>query len=424
MGRKVKTEKRQERRIFKRIILVVSSLICSLAAFEVFFIRFFPQKTYSFLYNNAIACFEKSEVTVFTLKPNCTIPFIDFETEEQFTTRTNSFGYRGEDFEIKKKTGEKRILVEGDSFILGFGVRDKDLLTSHLEQGLKKLSWHHPLSNAKVINAGYAGGFGPDGYYLHLKTEGITLKPDLVVFAVFVYNDFSDIDNNEWIGGGEFGEPVKVVSKTTTVDERGNLIPISTPFVYRILWLRDSHTAIFASNALTDTTRFFQRAYDRIRFKIKAPVMPTGEAKDSSIFGPHTNVCVFGDLCHRRTRHLFDDFLSTVKASKELIDREHSDGRKHLVVLIIPADFQIYPEAQKKHGDSGLPLNAAEIESPNPQRRLEEMFEKENIPYIDLLPAFRNSREKLYDIKDGHWNAKGHEKAADEILKWMEGNYK
>src|SRR3990167_1069115 len=103
----------------KRIILLSGSLVLSLLLTEIILANYFPQKTYSSLYKNAIACFAESEVAVFTLKPDCLIPFSDFETNEPFSTKTNSLGYRGENFEITKRQGEKRILIEGDSFILG-----------------------------------------------------------------------------------------------------------------------------------------------------------------------------------------------------------------------------------------------------------------------------------------------------------------
>ena len=148
----------------KRIIAAIISLVLTLILAEFLLARFLPQKTYSAAYKNAISCFAKSETIVFALKPNCTFSFTDYDTNEVFTTRTNNLGYRGRDFEIKKPAGEKRVLFAGDSFILGFGVKDADTVTSILEEKLGKTNSANALKGAKVINAGYAGGFGPDGY--------------------------------------------------------------------------------------------------------------------------------------------------------------------------------------------------------------------------------------------------------------------
>lgn len=409
----------------KHIIIAIVSLFVSLVLVEFFLSRFLPQKTYSAAYKNAIACFEESDMTVFTLKPKCTFSFTDFDTEEFFSTRTNALGYRDKDFDIKKKAGEKRILFLGDSFILGFGVKDDGVVTSILEDKLKKSGTVNFLSGARVINAGYAGGFGPDGYYLHLKNEGMKLTPDLVVFSIFVFNDFSDMEDNEWIGVGKYGEPEKVVSKTTIVDKDGHLMPITLPLVYRIPIIRESHLAVFAQSAFKAVWAKLIHYYDRVRFKIKPPVMPTGDAKDSSLPGVYESSCIFRETCHRRTLHLYTDLFSTILASKNLLQSESYDDKPRFVVLLIPVEFQIYPDTLYKYkSDDGIPTNSAAIENPNPQRRIKEMLDWEKIPYIDLLPVFRKSKDRLYFVKDGHWNRKGHEVVAEEIVKWIKENNK
>ena len=408
----------------RRVILLSASLLFSVFAAEFILGKFYPQKTYSALYKNSISCFAKSAVTVFTLKPNCTIPFTDFDTNETIKTQTNNLGYRGSDFPIVKPPGEKRILLEGDSFILGFGVKDQDVISSQLENQLEKINKTYSLAGAKVINAGYAGGFGPDGYFLHLKTAGVILKPDLVAFSVFVYNDLSDIGNDEWIGLGRWGEPEKVVSKTTTVDDGGRLIPLSIPLVYRIPLLRDSQVAVFTANTVGKIVPFIRHVYDKIRFAVRKPVTPTGEARDSNFLGAYDSFCIFGDSCHRQTMHLFSDLLTTIKASDSLINNLYKDTRPHFLVMLIPADFQLYPESLKKYNDSGIPYTAASQADPNPQRRIKEMLTKEKIPYLDLLPEFRKSTERLYFKNDGHWNRNGHQLAADLLAKWIEENYR
>ncbi len=410
--------------IKKRIAVAVFSLIFTLVATEFLFSHFLPQKTYSSVYKNAISCFDKSETTVFRLKPNCSFPLTNYETKEVFTTRTNFLGYRGEDFDIKKPVGEKRIMISGDSFILGFGVKDGEVITSILEEKLRKISPANLLKGAKVINAGYAGGFGPDGYYLHLKNTGIKLEPDLVIFSIFVFNDFSDMKNNEWIGAGKYGQPQKVISKTIFVDEKGNLLPIGIPLVYRLPIVREIHLAIFTENAVSKIKERINHYVDRIQFKINPPVMPTGDARDSNLPAAYERSCIFGEVCHRQNLHLYSDLLSTILASRELVESQFTDGKLHFVVLIIPADFQIYPDVLAKYQDTtGIPLNAAEIENPNPQKKIKELLAWEKIPYIDLLPVFRENKNRLYFIEDGHWNTKGHAAAAEEIEKWIKKNY-
>lgn len=408
----------------KKIIILLVSLLITLLLAELLLSRFFPQKTYATLLKNNNNCFKPSPFAVFELKPNCTLKFQNYDTNESFDVKINSLGYRGDEFPLAKNLSEKRILLEGDSFILGFGVKDNEIISYDLEQLLKN-DKSNTFQNTKVINAGYAGGFGPDGYYLHLKNKGIKLGPDLVVFSVFVYNDFSDIENSEWIGMSEFGEPKKVVSKTVRVDDEGYLLPLTTPLIYRLPYLRESHLAILIANALRKIPPRLQYVYDKIRFKIKPPTMPTSEASDSGFLGAHTGSCLYSLKCHRKTMHLFSDLMTVVKASKTFSNREYIDGRPHFVVLIIPADFQIYKDSITKYkDDAGIPYDAAVISDPNPQKRLKQMLDAEKIPYLDLLPAFRTLGKRAYFEEDGHWNALGHKIAAEELAKWITTNYK
>jgi len=407
----------------KRLFVVLASIVISLFLGEFLLARFYPQKTYSAAFKNAIACFDKSETVAFTLKPNCTFSFTDFDTKETFSTRTNNLGYRGNDFAIKKPDGEKRILIEGDSFILGFGVKDGDLVSQRLANLLKDTKAPRSFSQAKVINAGYAGGFGPDGYFLHLKKRGMMLEPNLVVFSVFVYNDLTDMYHDQWIGAGKFGEPVRVVSKTTKVDDGGHLVSISTPLIYKLPILRESNLAVITAQGIESMRAKIAHLYDRIRYKIKPPEVPSADATDENIPGVYFSQCIYQEICHRQVMHLFADLTTTIKASNYLASGQFTDGKPHFVVMLIPADFQLYPDTLAKYHDDGIPPDIKDQEDPNPQRRIKDILDKEKIPYIDLLPIFRKSEERLYFASEEHWNSAGHEAAADALYKWIEEKY-
>lgn len=408
-----------------RIFLAVFSLILSLFFAEKLIERYFPQKTYTRAYKSANSCFSKSDVTVFTLKSSCTMRFDDYDTGEKFETRINNLGYRGEDFDLLKKYGGKRILVAGDSFILGFGVKDGDLMTTRLENKLKNNTLFTPLNNAKVINAGYAGGFGPDGYYLHLKNYGIKLAPDLVVFSIFVFNDFSDMADNEWYGTGEFGQPKKVVSRTTYVDDRGHLLPKTIPWIYKIPMVRESNLAIASFEGGQRLVKLMKHYSDRIKYKLIKPEFATGEASDSNLPGIYTSSCLFASDCHRQTMHWFNDLMAVVSASEKITKQQAMGESPGFLVLLIPVEFQIYEDALAKfRTDDGIPADIVKEKDPNPQKRMKELLDREKIPYIDLLPVMRNNKERLTFKSDGHWNSKGHEVVAEEIYKWIMENYK
>lgn len=412
----------KKKTILLNITVCLFSLVVTGILLELIFARFYPQKTYNSLLKNNNNCFQKSDFAVFELKPNCSMIFQNYHTKESFSVKTNSIGYRGNEFSLNKNPNEKRILLEGDSFILGFGVKDDKVISTRLEELLNNKN--NPFAQAKVINAGYAGGFGPDGYFLHLKNKGIKLDPDLVVFSVFVYNDFSDLANSNWLGTGIFGEPQKVISNTTIVDKNGYLVSKSSPFIYQIPFFRNSHLIIFFSNQINHIKVKMKYYVDKIRFKIVKPAVPSGQASDDNVLGPLVTRCLFWDSCHRQTLHLYSDLLSVVKASKKLTDDLYQDNKTHFLVVLIPADFQIYPEDYKKYQeDTGLSSDIASFTDPNPQQRLKEMLTKDKIAFLDLLPVFRNNQNRAYYAQDGHWNALGHQIAAEELAKWIKNNY-
>lgn len=361
--------------------------------------KYYPQQTYSASYAHTVDCFKNSDYLIFEVKPNCNFKFRVFDKKEVIETQVNSEGLRDDEVELTKKSGEKRILLLGDSFILGWSVQDKDVSANILEKKLGK-PWN-------VINAGYAGAMGPDGYFLYLKNKGIKLNPDLVIFSVYVYNDFTDINDNEWIGLGKYGEPEKLVSKKLYVDKNGVLLPRKMPLIYKLPGLKNSHLAVLVYKSLVRVNR-------RI----------IGIVKDKERGENLLSLCVFADNCGRETFGIYNDILAVIKASRDLVEGNFKDGKIHFLVMIIPADFQINSNLKEKYKeDSGIPDNAVEIGEPYPQKRLKEMLIAEKIAYFDLLPSFRNAKENLYYPTDGHWNSEGHKLAAEELYNWINKNY-
>ena len=65
----------------------------------------------------------------------------------------------------------------------------------------------------------------------------------MTVFGVFVYNDFTDMGDDEWIGAGKYGEPKKVVSRKINVSD-GRLLPVDLPAIYKLPILKNSNLAV------------------------------------------------------------------------------------------------------------------------------------------------------------------------------------
>ena len=73
----------------------------------------------------------------------------------------------------------------------------------------------------------------------------------------------------------------------------------------------------------------------------------------------------------------------------------------------VPILFVMIPTIEQVYVGRGTVREDFDLEKP--QRVLSEFFDREGIPYVDLLPGFRQSaaHEDLYFWSDQHWNVAG-----------------
>jgi hypothetical protein len=135
-----------------------------------------------------------AENTAFKLSDN---PILGYELREnanysdrEFSerSRTNSHGQWDIERSFEKPAGTKRIIVLGDSVVLGGDVYDfHDNMTLQLE---KRLSH----SNVEVLNFGVTG-YSTRAEIELLQTKGLKYDPDLVLL-LFVQNDYMNFNND------------------------------------------------------------------------------------------------------------------------------------------------------------------------------------------------------------------------------------
>lgn len=101
--------------------------------------------------------------------------------------RTNKLGFRDDKADVPaNRPSELRLIVLGDSFTVSGGVDYDRIYTSVLDKRLKET-----LPNANVINLA-VGGYNIIQYDLVLQEVGLSLAPDVIVVAVFPFNDLSN----------------------------------------------------------------------------------------------------------------------------------------------------------------------------------------------------------------------------------------
>ena len=106
-----------------------------------------------------------------------------FDADNGLTYRMNRHGFRGADHPMKKLPGVFRIIVIGDSFTFGEGVRLEDTFVARLQAILEQ----QVSSRIEVLNFG-VGAWNTLAEINYLRHEGVRFQPDLVL-VVFTPND-------------------------------------------------------------------------------------------------------------------------------------------------------------------------------------------------------------------------------------------
>ncbi len=107
----------------------------------------------------------------------------------------NRWGFRGGEVPRARSSGQGRVLVLGDSIAFGLNVDDAQSFAGQLSQ-----------KQVETLNLAVQG-FGPDQSLLRLEQEGLAWRPDLVVMAICLDNDFADVMLPVFLYDGEHRKP-------------------------------------------------------------------------------------------------------------------------------------------------------------------------------------------------------------------------
>lgn len=105
-----------------------------------------------------------------------------------YVQRVNSLGLRGVEISRAKPPGTYRIVMLGDSFTMGKGVRDEETFSVLLQQSLQQKLAPCPERRIEVLNAG-VDSYAPVLSLIQLQREIAPLGPDLVILNL----DVSDL---------------------------------------------------------------------------------------------------------------------------------------------------------------------------------------------------------------------------------------
>ncbi|MFQ5455071.1 MAG: SGNH/GDSL hydrolase family protein [Nitrospirota bacterium] len=130
----------------------------------------------------------------YTYIPSSNIKFIYdsnprgyFDSKNVVTHKTNSLGFRGKEYSMKKTPDTIRIVFLGDSFTFGEGVKDNDIFSKRLVELLNEKYKTRRNLHFEGYNFG-VGGYNTEQSLFLLKNLVLKADPDIVILG-YTLND-------------------------------------------------------------------------------------------------------------------------------------------------------------------------------------------------------------------------------------------
>ena len=314
----------------------------------------------------------------------------EFEVE----MRINAEGLRDRSYPLDRQPDSWRLLLFGDSFVEGWGVREEDMVSRRLEARLRSEAAE---ALVEAINFGVAG-YGTDQELLLFEKAGKGFRPDQVLLF-FYANDLINNASEKGIGSERGYKPWFRVDPMGRLRLRGVPVkrspfwdgPRSWPWQYRLdRYLKERlHVYALVRKALSGTElppgarqRFYEVLY--------------GAEDDPGI-----------DRYWRLTGEI-------LRAFQESVSRSGGE----LILVYAPAIVQVEEENWRMKRDLFGLIGEFDLDKPN--RRLAEEAALHGIPLLDLSPGFRKhaGHRRLY-YEESHWTPEGHALAARLVADYL-----
>lgn len=314
------------------------------------------------------------------------------ESDRMVPMRTNTQGFRDDEWARDKPAGIRRIAVFGDSYIAGAELPKNQIMVSRLEQLLNSSEG----SRCQVMNFGVGGS--STGQQLVLYRE-LASRFDLDV-VIIGFGTSSDVSDNS-------GELSSNPILRCRIGDNEQLETVRIPAAQR-----------YSSRFLNRYSRFYdwqKRVVNRFVKQVRQGVQPLETRPRVYNANP--------DPRFQRAWKLTERILEQFRI-------ETSRDGAALLVVSIPESRQVYRDQfERLMQQAG---EGARMEDDFPDTRLAAICQRSGIPYLSLLPAFRAAApdrdsqvlsQRLFLKGMGHFNQKGHDLAAGAISEWL-GNSK
>ena len=357
------------------------------------------------------------EVAMIFLEPYLFKGFYQYDPDIGFRVRSNApeanqFGFNDREYPLQKAPGTFRILIVGDSFNWAGG-RDGNY-TALLG---KKLNSIPDKPQVEVINGGYPMTHTGEQLII-LRKYGLQYNPNLVVLGFFAGNDFVDAD--------PYRKRIVVNDTYIDIDKRREMKVFGYPLVLRsrLLLFVEQKYKIF--RGMLKTKAAAAKETQQQGTVQPAPQQGTvqqpqrqgtfSEEVFLSIEASRMDFCNLNTFRQGKYRANIEYIFKSITEMARLLKARNIS----FVVAIFPDEFQVN-ERLAQDVFTKLKLNRNDYQLDLTQRVLKEFLKSQDIPYIDMLPRFKQvSEEKsLYIFRDTHWNEAGNQLAADILYEYL-----
>ena len=353
--------------------------------------------------------------------PNYKTVTRNIEFTHEFST--NSMGIRYPEIPLSKPSGEKRVLMLGDSYTEGLGVSFDQTFGALLEN-----KFSDKKRTVRFINGGLTGT-GPLEYAKLFYFVGLKYDPDVVLIILHT-NDLSDTlvipkeilkDPKRWR---------EISSKTHPVKRAAHFL---FPRLYTLLKTIKEKGASHRSFDLIKRTKKEARKRGIEEEKISAWIskLPKDllEAANRRQFNPNIltgsliqpdrwtiNIDLEGENVKEGWNAMIEILNSIAQISKE----------KNIPVGIIFAPSPLHYDADYWgfQRDLGMTIkNEWAVQETALERELKKWADSQRLPFLNLAGNFRElpllEKKKMYYPIDGHWTHEGNEFVAKITQDWL-----
>ena len=310
-------------------------------------------------------------------------------TEFDVEYSINSLGLRDREITLAKPQGVKRILMLGDSFTEGDGVRAEETFSSQL-QTMIDTAFTNP--QWQVINAG-VGSYSSLLEYLYLTRKGLQLEPDVVILNFDLSDVYDDINYTQLARFDDRGVPVAVAAEP---EQRASN------------WVEASLIGI------KDFCKEHFRIYNFTRLRI-----------NRFLEGARRDMNISGDVRYDKYAFLRPEYVPkdsdwqlTFRYLLMIRDTLKANGVEFWVT-VYPYGLQVGP-MEWSSGRQFWGFRPDTVYSTRPQETMAGFCSSNGIPVINMCNDFmvvHQTVSPLYLDYNGHWEPEGHTVAARRLFR-------